>query len=159
MTVLLLRHVHAGDRSAWTGDDRRRPASDRGLAEAAALPDLLGADRLVAVWSSPYTRCLDSVAPLAAAAGLDVEEVDELAEGTPPDLAGRLLRRAATLAADRGGAVVCCSHGDVIGDAVTGLVHRGVVAEADARWPKGSCWALDGLLDTRPTARYLPPPR
>jgi broad specificity phosphatase PhoE len=152
MTVLLVRHTHAGDRAAWDGDDRRRPVSDRGAEQAEALVDLLASYPVERVLSSPYVRCVQSVAPLAAARSLEVEEEDLLAEGAPLDLVRQLLRRSA--AQD----VVLCSHGDVIGAVVSDLARRGVdLGPAGATWEKASTWILDGD-PLHPLASYLPPP-
>jgi phosphohistidine phosphatase SixA len=152
MTVLLVRHTHAGDRSAWDGDDRRRPVSDRGALQAEALVDLLATYPVERVLTSPYIRCVQSVAPLAAARGLEVEEEDLLAEGAPLDLVQALLRRC------EAEGVVLCSHGDVIGAVVSDLAHRGVdLGPAGARWEKASTWVLEGDL-RHPRASYLPPP-
>lgn len=157
MSVVLLRHVDAGDRSAWDGDDRDRPATERGLMQADALVTSIGAlGTITAIRSSPYRRCLDSVRPLADAAGVPVDPVDELAEGTPPDVVDRVLRAAARDV--DGGVVVLCSHGDVIGDAVLRWAAAGLVPRDDARWPKASAWVVDDLLGT-PQVRFLPRPR
>lgn len=152
MTILLLRHVHAGDRADWRGDDRHRPLSDQGIREADALIATLAPFPIEHVLSSPYARCLASVEPLAAARGLPVVSEDHLAEGTPTDLIRRLLDRYA------GTDVVLCSHGDVIEAAVTDLGTRGIDVGPEPAWPKASTWVLDGLASARPTARYLPPP-
>ena len=152
MPLLLLRHVHAGDRDAYDGDDRRRPASDRGIREAQALVETYADFPITRILTSPYTRCVQSVEPLAAARGLSVEETDDLAEGTPLDLVHRVLARL------RGEDTVLCSHGDVIGSVVQDWHFRGVDLGTDGpRWPKGSTWVAGG--DPRvPTVRYLPPP-
>jgi broad specificity phosphatase PhoE len=152
MTVFLVRHTHAGDRSTWDGDDRRRPVSELGVRQAEALVELLADHPVDRVLSSPYVRCVQSVAPLAATRGLEVEEEDLLAEGVPLDLVQQLLRRCE--AED----VVLCSHGDVIGAVVSDLAHRGVdLGPAGETWPKASTWILDGD-PLRPRASYLPPP-
>jgi 8-oxo-dGTP diphosphatase len=150
VTLVLLRHVDAGDRGAWEGDDRRRPASARGHRQAEALVDTLSHVPLDRVVTSPYRRCVESVAALATARDLEVEEEDLLAEGTPPDLVARLVRGLT----DQD--VLLCSHGDVIGGIVDDLRRRELVGD-DARWPKGSAWILDGD-PARPSVTYLPPP-
>jgi 8-oxo-dGTP diphosphatase len=163
VSILLLRHVHAGDRDTWRGDDTKRPVSQRGRRQAAALVERFADRPIVAVLTSPYVRCIQSVEPLAAARGLEVEEVDDLAEGNPPDLVRRFLRRQHERARGLGGEVVLCSHGDVIGDTVQGLAARGADLGGPARWPKASTGVL---LDPPPTelddavvrAHYLPPP-
>jgi broad specificity phosphatase PhoE len=165
VSLLVLRHVDAGDRQAHAGPDRRRPASARGRTQAVALVDLYADRRVVTVATSPYTRCVQSVEPLAAASGVPITEVDELGEGTPPDLVLRTLRRLQQEAERLGGDAVACSHGDVIGDLVRALAAHGVAVGDGPRWPKASTWVLDGpvgaALDGAPerlTVRYLPPP-
>lgn len=109
---ILLRHASAGDRARWVGDDRLRPLDERGHRQAAGLVDELRQFDVRRVVSSPYTRCVETVEPLAAALGLEVELDDRLAEG-----AGSA---AAELLQEKG--VVACTHGDVIHD----LLGRGL---------------------------------
>ena len=122
MSVLLLRHARAGERAAWTGDDRLRPLDDRGLRQALALRDL--AQRAIGrIVSSPYRRCVETVEPLAEALGIPIELDDRLAEGASPQLA------LALLAELDGG--LACTHGDVI-EAVLGYgLRKGAVAVTD----------------------------
>jgi 8-oxo-dGTP diphosphatase len=151
MTVLVVRHAHAGDRRAWQGDDRRRPLSDRGSRQAAALVTQLegfGVDRIL---SSEYDRCVQTVEPLAQRRGIEVEYEAALAEGAGLDLVHRVLRRT------QGQDVTLCTHGDVLGALVTDLLHRGVDLGDEPRWPKGCVWVLEGRLE-EVEARYLPPP-
>lgn len=101
---VLLRHASAGDRFHWDGEDDLRPLDERGWRQAAELVDVLvplGVRRIV---SSPYTRCYQTVEPLAVALGLAVEHDERLAEGAE-DAAAELLREEG---------VVACTHGDVI---------------------------------------------
>jgi 8-oxo-dGTP diphosphatase len=109
---VLVRHASAGDRAAWTGDDRLRPLDKRGRRQAAELVQLLRGFEVLRVVSSPYARCVETLEPLAAAVGLPVERDDRLAEGMG-SAARDLLRE---------GCVVCCTHGDVVGD----LLGRGL---------------------------------
>ncbi|MGH3579725.1 MAG: SixA phosphatase family protein, partial [Mycobacterium sp.] len=60
MPLLLVRHGHAGRRSAYKGDDRVRPLSERGLAQAQTLVPLLSKYRPQRVLSSPFVRCLET---------------------------------------------------------------------------------------------------
>lgn len=154
MTLLLLRHAHAGDRDRWEGDDRVRPLDDRGVHQARALVEAYAGRRIERILASPWTRCVQTVEPLAAALHLDVEVEDTLGEGTPLDVAQRLLRRV------HDDAAVLCTHGDVIAAVVTDLAHREVVRSDALRWQKGSTWVLDGIDPSgRPDdATYLPPP-
>ncbi len=109
---ILVRHASAGDRHAWADDDRLRPLDAKGLRQAAEIAAQLRSEDIRRVVSSPYVRCVQTVEPLAAELGLEVEIDDRLAEG-----AGGAAR---PLLAEDG--AVACTHGDVIYD----LLGRGL---------------------------------
>jgi 8-oxo-dGTP diphosphatase len=151
----LIRHAHAGDRSAWHGDDALRPLSDRGWRQARGLATLIPAQpRLRRVLSSPALRCIQTVEPLAAAHALRVEVDDRLNEGADPRDTLALLDAEMRL-----GAVAACSHGDVIPGVLDLLRSAGVAFEGPLTWPKASTWVLEGADGGGVLrARYLPPP-
>ena len=71
--VVVLRHADAVPRDEWPGsDDEKRPLSPLGERQATRLVPVLGAYGVRRVLSSPSARCLDTVTPYAAAAGLSV---------------------------------------------------------------------------------------
>lgn len=80
MSVLLIRHASAGERSEWDADDRLRPLDARGHTQAEQLVELLGGHEISRILSSPAVRCVQTVEPLARARGLEIEVRDELAE-------------------------------------------------------------------------------
>jgi phosphohistidine phosphatase SixA len=125
--ILLVRHGRAGRRGASGGDDRLRPLDGKGRRQAARLPDLLSGYPIRRVLSSPFTRCVQTVEPLAARLGVAVEQRDHLGEGTGPEDVRALL-------ASLDETAVACTHGDVI----AALVGPGREAK------KGSVWVLDG---------------
>jgi phosphohistidine phosphatase SixA len=88
----------------WVDDDWHRPLDEKGRRQAEKLAEVLGTDDVRRVVSSPYIRCVQTVEPLAAALGLEVELDDRLAEGGGSS-ARELLEEPG---------VVACSHGDVI---------------------------------------------
>lgn len=151
MSVYVVRHAHAGKRSAWTADDHRRPLSDKGWRQAKALVEVFSGRPLSRVLSSPYDRCVQTVEPLAAARGLKVETHEDLAEATPREQVRELLW---SLTSD----VAVCSHGDVIGDLVGEMRLRGVDLPPDPSWPKGSVWALQLNGRSIEQATYVAPP-
>ena len=108
----LLRHASAGERYEWPDDDRLRPLDEKGRRQAEKIAGALGAEDVRRVVSSPYVRCVQTVEPLAAALGLEVELDDRLAEGGGSS--------AQPLLEEDG--VVACTHGDVIHD----LAGRGL---------------------------------
>ena len=146
-----MRHAKAGRRSAWDGPDALRPLSKAGRRQAKGLVDLLADHGVTRVFTSPFVRCRETVAPLAD--HLDVPLVDSpaLIEGTPLTDALRLVDKVADEP------TVLCTHGDVIEELLAHLRRRDVV-NGDARLEKGSTWVLrtDGGEITG--AGYVPPP-
>lgn len=109
---VLIRHASAGDRDDWAGDDFHRPLDKKGRRQAEEIAAVLGTEDVRRVVSSPYVRCVQTVEPLAAALGLEVERDERLAEGAGFS--------AQELVEEDG--VVACTHGDVIHD----LTGRGL---------------------------------
>ncbi len=141
MIAVLVRHGTAGDRAKWDDDDRLRPLDARGRRQAEALPQALEALHLTRILTSPYVRCVQTVEPLAAAIGVELEEASALGEGT---------ERADVLAllATTGGGTVFCTHGDVC----HALVGR-------RKTPKGSAWVLEAGARGITPVRHVPAPR
>ena len=152
MTVYLLRHARAGRRSAWKGDDELRPLSKVGRRQAAAILEVLAAADIEQIVSSPYVRCVQSVEPLAKARDLDVDVVDELAEGAPLDDALRLFEKVS------GHPTVLCTHGDIVQALLTHFKANGVKV-GKLRMEKGSVWAFETRNGPVSKATYLPPPK
>jgi phosphohistidine phosphatase SixA len=82
-----------------------RPLDEKGRRQAAALVDELAEFQIERILSSPYLRCVETVEPLAAQRGLDIEFRPELAEERQHD-------DGAALAAELAGEpVALCVHG------------------------------------------------
>jgi 8-oxo-(d)GTP phosphatase len=103
--LLVIRHATAGSSDEWAGDDARRPLDTRGRRQAAALVEQLAPFEIERIVSSPFDRCTESVKPLAAALGVEVEVSDELAEGAGEN------RVRSLLIGLRGSATAVCGHG------------------------------------------------
>jgi 8-oxo-dGTP diphosphatase len=149
--VFLVRHADAGDRAGWVGDDMSRPLSPRGVDQAAGLVAAMDGEQVARVLSSPYLRCMQTVAPLATARGVAVDGNAGLAEGADPQEALGLIRQAV-------GPTVMCSQGDVIGGLLSGLVRRGLIRADAARAQKASTWILSVEDGEIASASYRPPP-
>jgi 8-oxo-dGTP diphosphatase len=150
MDVFVVRHAKAGSRRRFEGDDRVRPLSRNGRAQAKAITQLLAHCDIARVLTSPYTRCIETVAPLAKKLGLEVELDECLAEGADWSRSLDLVEHATA-------PLALCSHGDVIGDLMHHLDQRGVPLDDD-RIEKGSTWVLQVEEGEVVKARYLPPP-
>jgi 8-oxo-dGTP diphosphatase len=150
--VLLIRHAHAGSRRDWRGPDAARRLSARGLKQAQSLVETLGAFAPQRIISSPAVRCVQTVAPLAQAFNVSVEENDVLAEGSGLS-ALALVRRVATEK------IALCTHGDVIPEILVALADEDHVDLGPRpRQAKGSVWVLEAEESRFVKASYLPPP-
>lgn len=152
-TLFLLRHAAAGDRTKWDGIDAVRPITKKGKRQAAALAENLKNRDIERIYTSPYTRCVQSVEPLADAIGAKVIEHDALAEGPDIDSAYALCDELV------GYNAVLCSHGDVIPAVINRMMWAGLTLDSRFYCSKGSIWEvnLDGGRFT--TAAYTPPPK
>lgn len=152
--MYLVRHAQAGSRANWSGDDTRRPLTAYGRHQAADLVGTFADCELTSIYSSPYLRCVESVAPLCARRSIPPSIVDALEEG-PADRAIDLLE--ANLAED----VMFCSHGDVLPDLLAYLARKhGLSLGEKPKCQKGSIWIIesDPALKCFTSAVYIPPP-
>jgi phosphohistidine phosphatase SixA len=150
MDAFVVRHAKAGSRRRFDGDDRHRPLTKNGGVQADAIAGLLAHRDVARVLTSPYTRCIQTVEPLAEQLGIKVEIDEVLAEGYDWAHALALIEAATE-------PLALCSHGDVIGDLMHHLAIRGVPLDDD-RIEKGSTWVLQIEEGEVVKARYLPPP-
>jgi 8-oxo-dGTP diphosphatase len=151
MDVYLVRHAKAGSRSSYQGpDDSARPLSGKGRAQAEALAGRLAPQGITRLVSSPFTRCVQTLGPLASKLDLEVETAVVLAEGAGPTAALTLVETAAE-------PLALCSHGDVIGELITLLDRRGIPVHGDGI-EKGSIWVLTVTAGEVTEAAYVPPP-
>ena len=149
----LVRHADAGSRGAWVGDDFERPLDDHGSMQAEAIAVTLAGRPVRRILSSPYVRCVATVAPLGQILGLPVEASDELAEGSYAEA----LELLGSLAAAEGDSVLC-SHGDVIPGVLWVLARHGLEIGDRGRCKKGSIWELE-VVDGRIVAATYRHPR
>lgn len=105
-TVIILRHAHAHVRTAWKGDDLKRPLTKPGLVQAAKLQPLLQAYGIRRIVTSPAVRCAQTVDAYARSIRTFLEVDDRLAEETT---ARRVDRSIATVL-ERKGPLVVCTH-------------------------------------------------
>jgi 8-oxo-(d)GTP phosphatase len=135
---LVIRHARAGSRSAWKGSDDDRPLDDVGREQARQIADLLVAYGVSRVYSSDVRRCLDTLAPFAAAAGLTIEREKLFSEsGYPADPAGAATRALEIVGGP--GTVAICTQGGALPDLVVDMCRQlGTKPEGMKQVRKGS---------------------
>lgn len=150
--LYIVRHAHAGARRPDDGSDQVRHLSDRGERQAESLGEQLGDAGITRLVSSPFTRCVETLAPLGLRLGISIEIDARLAEAQGCTGALALAEEL------RGETAALCSHGDVIPDLLEEVVRQGARLDDDLRWPKGSTWVLSRNGTGFSKGRYLPPP-
>lgn len=78
--LVILRHAKARSRATWKDGEASRPLLTEGNAQAEALPKLLKAFGAKNVYSSPWTRCLSTLAPYAQDSKVKVKTQPEFTE-------------------------------------------------------------------------------
>ena len=122
-----------------------------GRDQAARLATLWHEQTLKRIIASPYTRCVQTVEPLAHTLGLAVEESEALSEGNAAqtlELVHDLLGEDAAL----------CTHGDVIPEVLQHLEEEGVHILSEWKWRKASTWVIHTDEGVYSRATYVPRP-
>lgn len=147
MQLYMVRHAHAGQRS-HDGRDIYRPLSQEGQDRATELVQIFDGVSIDRVISSPATRCAQTLAPLAAALSMEVEEVQALWEGSSIDEARTAMEQL------EGQSIVACSHGDIIPSLIE--MVGGLGADISGRGCElGSIWVMEFGNGKWQSARYV----
>lgn len=112
-SLIALRHGKAQPRGEWDGSDASRPLTDRGVKQAAGDVPTLLAWRPKRIVTSDAVRCVATVAPLAAATGIQPQRTHDLSQDAYEegrgDVRGVIGKRVRA-----GKNAVLCSHGPVL---------------------------------------------
>lgn len=111
--LIILRHAKARSRATWKDGEASRPLLTEGNAQAEALPKLLRAFGAKLVYSSPWTRCLSTIAPYAQRTSVKVKtrpEFTEAANANKPNATKNALEAIVQL----GKPAVVCTHRPVL---------------------------------------------
>lgn len=149
MTIHLVRHASAGARGSGPAD-LERPLDDEGLEQARRLVDALADHGIERILTSPALRCRQTVEPLAAKLGIEIEMVPDLVEGRRAAPVVAMINR---LVAAESSAVLS-SHGDMIPLVLEALSATGVPLAGD-KCQKGSIWELRTAGGLIVEGRYL----
>jgi 8-oxo-dGTP diphosphatase len=148
--VILLRHARAGKRAEWHGDDNDRPLDERGRRQADRLAGFLSyfaADRIIAAHP---VRCVQTVQPLAQAAGLEIAVDGTFSDDAWTRAPGETLAALHALAKP-GRVTVISSQGAVIPGLVDELAHPD-----SSETKKGAGWVLGFVDGNVVSADYYP---
>jgi phosphohistidine phosphatase SixA/8-oxo-dGTP pyrophosphatase MutT (NUDIX family) len=118
--LLIVRHGAARKRSSFKGDDTDRPLAARGRRQSKRLVSLLNAYGVAKLFSSPATRCLETVEPYADSSGAKIKREVAFGEENHQRKPAAALRRAKSLSRNRA-SIAVCSHRPVLPDILTAV--------------------------------------
>lgn len=153
-TVIVVRHSRAKKRSAWKkgkGAEDDRPLTERGRCQSRHLMAYLSAFGVGRIITSPWKRCVDTVAPYAKAADIPLTERTQLTEDAhraKPRAVAKLIAKHL----DSGGSpVAICTHRPVLPTVVREIENASDLPTA-RRLPQRDPWLKTGeimVLHTR----------
>lgn len=125
--IIALRHAKAVPPLGWPDDDASRPLTARGRQQADLVVPILRAFGPEDIISSTAVRCIETVAPLAAAAGLETTTTPAISQAAYDDGGEEIDGVVAEAVANRR-TTVLCSHSPVIPE-----IAREIARAAGAR--------------------------
>ncbi len=105
--LIIIRHAHATPRSDYVGEDGKRPLLPEGKKQAKELVRLLSAYGPKRVFTSPWRRCKDTIAPYAKAHRYKIIDRGELSEMGNAKGPARTAKVAKNLCADARSSILC----------------------------------------------------
>ncbi len=142
--LIVVRHAKSVSRSSWKGDDAGRPLAEAGLDQSARLARLLDCWRPDRLISSPWTRCLATLAPYEAVSGLTVQSTKQLTERSYARHPRRTRSRVLELLTEPGHTVIC-THRPVLAGVVNAIATQSD-SKTRARLPDTDPWLAAGQV-------------
>lgn len=142
--LIVLRHAKAKPRSSWSKAEGERPLAATGIRQAQAVGRLLRAWQPPRVVTSPWRRCVSTVAPYSRASGAKVKLVDALTEHRH----ARTPKKTAAVIAwllDKQRAVAVCTHRPTL-PTVLGQLSKHMAPALRAQLPDSDPYLTPGEL-------------
>ena len=111
--LIALRHGKAVPADSWDGPDHTRPLNERGVKQAASVVETITTWRPSRIITSTAVRCVTTVAPLAAATGIEMKRTDTISQDAHEAGAADVRSQIGKRVRARKSAVLC-SHGPVL---------------------------------------------
>jgi 8-oxo-dGTP diphosphatase len=140
-TLIILRHAKALERGDWDSDDSLRTLNESGLAQAKSLIDHLAPFGIDEIYTSDFTRCVQTVSPLGESRGLVVSKVPSLNEATFESDPERSISFANALKQDERN-ILICSHNPVIPTMLRGILNTKLKNKDLIKLEPGDAWLV-----------------
>ncbi|MEI6870011.1 MAG: phosphoglycerate mutase family protein, partial [Actinomycetota bacterium] len=138
---IILRHTKALERGDWDEPDSQRTLNEVGFDQAQLLIKHLEPFAIDEVYTSDYTRCVQTVTPLAHARGLSITSVPSLNEETFEADPMRAVAFANALKQDEKN-ILICSHNPVIPTMLRGILNTKLKNKDLIKLEPGDAWIV-----------------
>ena len=140
-TLIILRHTKALERGDWDEADSLRNLSEVGFDQAQMLIKQFEPFAIDEIYTSNYTRCVQTITPLAHARGLSITEVPSLNEETFEADPERSISFANALKQDEKN-ILICSHNPVIPTMLRGILNTKLKNRDLIKLDPGDAWIV-----------------
>ena len=140
-TLIILRHTKALERGDWDEDDSERTLNEVGFDQAQLLIKHLEPFAIDEVYTSNYTRCVQTVTPLSHSRGLTITQVPSLNEETFENDPQRSVAFANALKQDEKN-ILICSHNPVIPTMLRGILNTKLKNKDLIKLEPGDTWIV-----------------
>jgi len=140
-TLIILRHAKALERGDWDEPDSQRTLNEVGFDQAQLLIKHLEPFAIDEVYTSDYTRCMQTVTPLAHTRGLSITAVPSLNEQIFEEDPSRAVAFANALQQDEKN-IVICSHNPVIPTMLRGILNTKLKNKDLIKLEPGDAWIV-----------------
>ena len=140
-TLIILRHAKALERGDWDEADSERTLDEVGFDQAQLLIKHLEPFAIDEVYTSNYTRCVQTVTPLSHSRGLTITQVPSLNEETFENDPQRSVAFANALKQDEKN-ILICSHNPVIPTMLRGILNTKLKNKDLIKLEPGDAWIV-----------------
>lgn len=140
-TLIILRHTKALERGDWDQPDSERPLNELGIEQSQALVRKLEPFALDEIYSSDFTRCVQTVTPLADSRSLTLTKVPNLNEENFELDPTRSITFANALKQDEKN-ILICSHNPVIPTMLRGILNTKLKNKDLIKLEPGDAWIV-----------------
>jgi len=140
-TLIILRHTKALERGDWDEEDSQRTLDELGFDQAQLLIKHLQPFAIEEIYTSDFTRCVQTVTPLAHSRGLSITQVPSLNEYVFNEDPLRSVSFANALKQDEKN-ILICSHNPVIPTMLRGILNTKLKNKDLIKLEPGDAWIV-----------------
>jgi 8-oxo-dGTP diphosphatase len=154
-TLIILRHTKALERGDWEDSDSLRTLNERGFTQAEFLVEHLRPFAIDEIYTSDFTRCIQTVEPLAKQRGIPATQIQNLNETIFESDPERSIAFANALKQDQKN-ILICSHNPVIPTMLRGILNTKLKNRDLIKLEPGDAWLVHRIKGEIVALDYLP---